>query len=57
MEITKFEIIDNRNKESFDCGKWWGIVWFENGDDLCGAFDTKRDAKWFVNGGYKEYID
>lgn len=56
MKIVRFEIVDNRDMKSFDCGKWWGIVWMENGHDACMSFDYKKDAVWFVNGGYEEFV-
>ena len=52
----KHEVIDNRNFESFDTCKWWGIVWYNADQEIAIGFDTKKQAQWFVNGGYKEFV-
>ena len=49
----KHEIIDNRNRQTFDSNNWWGIVWFDNDQEMALGFDTKAQALWFVRGGYK----
>ena len=50
----KTEIIDNRNRETFSTGNWWGIVWFGE-SEMALDFNTKKQAAWFVNGGYKQF--
>ena len=50
----KTEIIDNRNRETFSTGNWWGIVWFGE-SEMALEFNTKKQAAWFVNGGYKQF--
>lgn len=56
-KVIRTEIVDNRDLKSFDEGKWWGIVWFDNGRDMALSFNTKRDAKWFVTKGFKEFYE
>lgn len=50
------EIIDNRKNQEFSEGKWWAVVWFDNGRDMLMSFPTKSDAQWFITRGYKEFI-
>ncbi len=51
----KNEIIDNRNRTSFDTCNWWGIVWLNDDQEIAMGFDTKKQAEWFVSGGYNEF--
>jgi hypothetical protein len=53
--ITKIELIDNRNHDYFTESKWWIAIFFEDGTDSLMAFNIKRDAIWFMNGGYKQF--
>jgi hypothetical protein len=55
-EIKEMEIIDNRNRQEFADYNWWAVIYFTDGTDALMAFRTKRDAKWFINGGYNEFI-
>jgi hypothetical protein len=54
-KVMRTELVDNRDYYSFDEGKWWGIVWFSEEDSMAMAFNSKRDAKWFITEGYQNF--
>ena len=54
-EIKNIEIIDNRKMEYFSEGKWWVVIYFTDGEDALMSFNVKRDAVWFMNGGYNQF--
>ncbi len=49
------QIIDNRTRQNFETGNWWGFVFFNDETNFGLEFNTKREAVWFINGGYKEF--
>jgi len=53
--ITKIEFIDNRDFQYFTEAKYWVAIYFNDGSDCLMAFNLKRDALWFMNGGYKQF--
>lgn len=55
-EIKNMELIDNRDFNfSLDAGKWWVVIYFNDGEDFLMSFNLKRDAVWFMNGGYNQF--
>jgi hypothetical protein len=54
MKMTT-QIIDNRTRQNFKTGNWWGFVFFNDETNFGLEFNTKREAVWFINGGYKEF--
>jgi hypothetical protein len=54
-EIKNIELIDNRNLQFSVEGKWWVAIFFNDGADALMSFNLKRDAVWFMNGGYNQF--
>lgn len=54
-EIKNIELIDNRNLQYFDQAKWWVVIYFNDESDCLMSFNLKRDAVWFMNGGYNQF--
>lgn len=51
----KTQIIDNRKRDAFATGNWWGIVVFNEDSNFGMEFNTKREALWFITEGYKQF--
>ena len=54
-DIKKMEIIDNRNFKFSADAKYWVAIYFTDGTDSLMSFNLKRDAVWFMNGGYNQF--
>lgn len=54
-EIKNMELIDNRDFQFAVDGKWWVAIFFTDESDCLMAFNLKRDAIWYMKGGYKQF--